>query len=224
MPLAVKSATKEAIREMLDMGMERSVSSYCNPLRVVQKKDGKVRVCLDARYLNEIMEDDHEAPPLINEFIQKHHDTEFFSKIDLTHGYWQIKLHKESRSYTAFLYDCKLYQFFRIPFGLKDAGSAFMRALSLAVGEENKNISMYIDDVLISSKTFDEYIYNMLWLFDKLRKNYFTIKLDKCEVFRKSIQFLGFVLSADGIKPDPDNSLISKISKNLKIRNTFKDF
>ena len=113
-------------------------------------------------------------------------------------------MHKESRTYTAFLYDCKLHQFCRIPFSLKDAGSAFMRALRLTVGEENKNISMYIDNVVISSKTFDEHIYNMRWLFDKLAKNNFTIKFYKCEFFRKSIQFLAFVLSADEIKPDPD--------------------
>lgn len=136
--------------------------------------------------------------------IQKYHGAKYFSKIDLTFGYWQLKLHKDSRKYTAFLHNSILYQFVRVPFGFKDAGSAFMRMLSIVVGDEKKDISRFIDDLFIASKTFEEHMNALRWLFERLMKAGLTVKLEKCEFFQTSIRFLGFILSADGITPDPE--------------------
>ena len=102
-------------------------------MRIVQKKNDEVRVCLDARYLNEVIESDHETPPAVEEVMRKFNDVNFFSTTDLANGYWQVELDPESRPYTAFLYNSQLYQFKRVPFGLKTAGSGFMRALSLSL-------------------------------------------------------------------------------------------
>lgn len=110
-------ATAKTIERMLESGViERTASSYCNPLRIVKKEDGSVHVCLDAQFLNKVIEDDHESPPLINELLQKFHRARWFSKIDLTQGYWQVSLHKDLRPYTAFLFGSNMYQFRRIPF------------------------------------------------------------------------------------------------------------
>lgn len=104
-PLAYRNAVDQEIEAMLEAGViERSNSPYCNPLRVVRKKDGCVRLCLDARSLNDIIEGDNESPPFIAELMQKHHGTEFFTTLDMTHGYWQIELAEESRPYTAWEY------------------------------------------------------------------------------------------------------------------------
>lgn len=87
-PLALRELTKKAIEKMIQDGViERGISSYCNPLRIIKKQNGNVTVCLDARWLNKVIEDDQESPPLINELIQKYYGAQWFSKIDLTQGY-----------------------------------------------------------------------------------------------------------------------------------------
>ena len=108
--------------------IERSVSPYCNPLRIVSKANNEVRICLDARQLNSVVEDDYESPPLIHELLQDFHNCKVFLKIDLKDSFWQVPLDEESRPFTAFLFEGTMYHFIRVPFGLKSAGSALIRA------------------------------------------------------------------------------------------------
>lgn len=191
---------------MLDEGViERSNSPYCNPLRIVQKKDGRIRLCLDARHLNSVISGDNESPPLIAELLQKYHGVQYMTIIDLTHGYWQIPLAKASRQYTAFLNGSSLYQFCRIPFGLKTAGSGFIRALNLALGNQfNDFLTCYVDDLLITSKGFEEHLCHLDLVFARLAKYNFTIRLSKSRFCQNSLPFLGFILDREGIRPDPE--------------------
>lgn len=204
--LSQRTAVSAEIQRMLSMGIiERSNSSFCNPLRVVTKKSGDVRLCLDARFLNTRIKSDNECPPRMEELLQKFEGAKFLSTTDLVMGYWQVPLEKNSRQYTAFLHDGHLYQFTRVPFGVKTAGSGFIRALNLALGQElSEVISCYIDDILIASRTFDEHIEHLARLFKKLQAGGFTLSLKKSLFFREEVPFLGFKLSAEGIKPDPE--------------------
>lgn len=206
-PLAYRESVDRAIDEMLESGIiERADSPYCNPLRIVIKNDNSVRVCLDARFINEIIEDDHESPPLIHELLQKFYGVTYMSVADLATGYWQIPLHQSSRQYTAFVYNSKVYQFCRIPFGLKTAGSAFIRALSLALGDRFKEtLTIYIDDFLIStSGSFLDHLNALESIFEILQLKNFTLKLEKSLFFKKILKFLGHELSTNGIRPLPD--------------------
>lgn len=93
-PLVHRGKVDLKIDSMEDDGIrERCDGCYCNPLRIVIKNDGSVRVCLDARFINSIIEDDHESPPLVSELLQKFFGTTFMSTTDLDTGYWQIPLH-----------------------------------------------------------------------------------------------------------------------------------
>jgi transposase InsO family protein len=225
-PFALRDAVDLEIQEMLKVGIiERSVSPFCNPLRIVKKKDGRVRLCLDARYLNDIIESDNESPPLINDLLQTHYGTEYFSSVDLTHGYWQVPLENESRCYTAFLHGSTLYQFCRIPFGLKTAGSGFIRALNLAFNNEFSNfLTTYIDDLLISSKSFEQHLEHLNLIFNRLQKHNFTLRLSKSLFFQKSIPFLGFVLSGQGVYPDPEKIKIIQDFSQPKNKKQLQQF
>lgn len=203
-PIAHRLKVNKKFKEMIDAKIiERSNSSSCNPLRIVIKDDGSVRVCLDARYVNAIIESDHESPPLISELIQKFHGITMMSTTDLQMGYWQIPLHPDSRKYTAFLYNSKMYQFCRLPFGLKTAGSAFIRALNLSLGNEFDDIlTVYIDDFLIAtSGNFYDHLRAVSRVFSALQGKNFTLKLEKSLFCRKSVKFLGHELSVDGVQP-----------------------
>ena len=109
--------------------IERSVSHYSNPLVVVIKKDGRVRLCLDARRINQIIIPDRESPESINEIFQKFSGVRYMTSLDLTAGYWQVPLAEVSRKYTAFLFNGKNYQFQRLPFGLNTSVASFIKCL-----------------------------------------------------------------------------------------------
>ena len=205
-PLSQRAAVDAEIKRMLDLGViERAQSPYCNPLRIVQKKNGEVRVCLDARFLNAIILFDNECPPRIEKLLQKFEGARFLSTTDLVQGYWQVPLTGVAKKYTAFLHGSALYQFTRISFGIKTAGAGFIRALDLAIGRElSEVIACYIDDILIVSKTFDEHIEYLNCLFHRLQRYGFTLSLRKSEFFRERVAFLGFILSAQGVEVDPE--------------------
>lgn len=207
----------EAIREMRRAGIiERSSSEYCNPIRIVIKSDHSVRICLDARYINAILESDHESPPLVSELIQKFHGVSFFSITDLESGYCQIPLNDESRKYTAFLYDFQMYQFYRLTFGIKTAGSAFIRSLNLAIGNQlNDILTIYVDDLLIAtSGSFYDHLRGFERVFSLLQEKGFTLKLNKSLFCRREVRFLGYELSVNGVKPLQDKlEVILQFSK-----------
>ncbi|XP_058809933.1 uncharacterized protein LOC131675104 [Phymastichus coffea] len=125
------------LEKMCQAGIiEPAISQYCNPFRIVRKSDGAIRVCLDARNLNKYLEEDHEAPPIITDIMQVFFKCKYFSKIDMTMGYWQILLDKESRPLTAFVFKGRMYQFIRVPFGISTASSAFIRAFTMALSNQ----------------------------------------------------------------------------------------
>lgn len=214
-PLALRSAVDEEVKRMLDMGViERSNSPFCNPLRIVKKKDESLRLCLDARFTNGIIDGDNESPPPINEIMQKFNGAKIFSTVDLTTSYWQIPLEQSSRKYTAFLNGSTLYQFTRIPFGLKTAGSGFIRALNLALGNDfNDFLTYYIDDLLIASKNERDHIRHLDMVFERLLNFNFTVKLGKARFCQTEVPFLGFILSTEGIRPEENKLRVLRKDK-----------
>lgn len=172
-------------------------------MRIVKKKDETIRLCLEARFTNAVIKDDNESPPPIQDLMQRFHGAKVFSTLDLTSGYWQIDLEKSSRQYTAFLHGPSLYQFTRVPFGLKTADSGFIRALNLAMGDDfNGFLTYYVDDLLIASKNESDHMTHLNLVFERLLKSNFTLKLSKARIFCSEIPFLGFMLSAEGIRPE----------------------
>lgn len=206
-PIKYRNSVDKEIMRMLDLNIiEKSTALFCSPLRIVIKGDGTVRVCLDARYINKIIESENETPPLIYDIMQKFHGIKFISTTDLANGYWQIPLHKDSRKYSAFLHNGQMYQFCRIPFGIKTAGSGFIRALNFAMGNKfESSLTPYIDDLLITTKgSFCDHIDKISEIFYVLQDQNFTLRLDKSLFCRESVKFLGFELSLFGIRPDTD--------------------
>lgn len=217
-PAILRHATDNEINRMegLDV-IERANARFCNPLRVVQKKDGTVRVCLDARFLNKNIASDHESTAPMEDLLQDIEGTGFMSTTDFVSGYWQVPLAPESRQYTAFLYNGTCYQFKRIPFGLKTAGSGFIRAVSLGLGQELlSRIKTYVDDLFIASQTFEEHVDILDKLFKKLIELGFTLSLKKSCFFRESVKFLGVIIDKTGVRVDPDKlGVIQEFSRPM---------
>jgi hypothetical protein len=134
-PFALRPAVREQIQQMIEDGiLEFSTSSILNPLTVVSKESGDIRICVDARRVNQYTVPDHERTPPINELLQRFHGARYFTSIDLSSAYLQIELEEESRPYTAFLFDSTVYQYRRVPYGFRNSLPAFVRAIKNALG------------------------------------------------------------------------------------------
>ena len=204
-PLAQRDAVSREIKKMLEWDViELSESAYCNPLRIVNKSNGEVRVCLDARFINEIIEADNEAPPLIDDLLQHFHGCNFLSTTDMTKGYWQVPLEMESRKYTAFLHNGNLYHFKVIPYGLKTAGAGFVRGSKINFGPKVLSfLTAYIDDLLIPSNSFHQHVERLDLFFRRVAEIGATLNLKKSHFFQREVNMLGFLINSCGVSPDP---------------------
>ncbi|XP_064215678.1 retrovirus-related Pol polyprotein from transposon 297 [Tribolium castaneum] len=205
-PFALRPAVDATIQEMLDLGViKREASPYASPMTVVKKKDGTVRICLDARMINSKMIADCESPPAADELLRRFHGIRYMSTIELRSSYWQIPLSPESRQYTAFLYNGRSYTYQVLPFGLKTAVGSFSRAMDVVLGTEVREFVVnYIDDLLVASETLNEHLEHLRRVFEKLKQARMTINLEKSNFIQKEVKFLGHILTINGIKADPE--------------------
>src|SRR5699024_2659062 len=119
LPVKLEPKVKQAVQEMLKLGViEECQSEWCSAIVPVPKKDGSIRVAVDYRPVNEVCQKDAYPMPRIDEIIEKLSNAKVYSKLDLTKGYYQVRIHPDDRKYTAFRFGKKLYQFTRMPFGL----------------------------------------------------------------------------------------------------------
>ena len=129
---------------------------------------------------------------------------QYFSTLDLASGYWQIELDPTTREKTAFTSHYGLYEFTCMPFGLCNAPATFQHLMQVVLaGLEGKTCFVYVDDILVCSKTFEEHLQHLEQVFERLRKAGLTLKPKKCSFLKKEVIYLGHVISSQGIAPDP---------------------
>ena len=181
--------------------IELSDSRWSSPIVPVRKKDGQLRLCVDYRKLNAVTRTDNFPMPNLSEAIYGAQGVRFFTKLDLIRGYYQIPLEKESRKYTAFSTAHSHFQFKRLSFGLKNSGIAFQKCMQQILAEFcYSNVIIYIDDILLMTRTFEEHLILVEKVLSTLMYNGIKIKLDKCEFFQREVQFLGHVIGEHGIR------------------------
>lgn len=210
-PFSRRPAVQNEIDKMIKWGViERSDSPYNNPLVTVIKADGSIRLCLDARKLNNIILPTRDASPPIDDILAKFNNKSFFSSLDFSSGYWQIPLDPSVRQYTSFLYDGRSYQFRVVPFGLNISNAAFGKGLEAAFNNNSvqcpfpNDLHTYVDDILISSLSFEKHLITLEWIFNKIAQAGLTLKFKKCNFNKRQIKFLGHYISPEGMIMDPD--------------------
>jgi hypothetical protein len=203
-PLIHQNGVMDEINKMERMGIiERSNSTFINPIIPVIKKSGEIRLCLDARKSNEIITPDYECNQSVNEILAKCQRSKYISSIDLTSSYWQVPLSPESRQYTAFQFRGKVYQYKVTPFGISTSQAALVRALDKVFDEKADDFTMvYIDDICIISPDFESHLQHLEYIFTKLNEANMTIKFSKSEFCKSSIPFLGYTLTTNGLEMD----------------------
>ena len=201
---------KEEIANMLKNGLIRkSFSPWSAPIVVVNKKNGKFRLCVDYRKLNTVTKPDAYPVPRIADMLDALGHSAFFSTLDLASGFWQVEVSAKDREKTAFTTPFGTYEFLVMPFGLINAPATFQRVMDRVFQEVTwKFVLVYIDDIIIYSKTYEEHLEHLKNVFTLLGNAGLKINLEKCDFFKTRLTFLGHIITIDGIAPDP-----SKIEK-----------
>ncbi|KAI3382314.1 hypothetical protein SNEBB_001885 [Seison nebaliae] len=195
--------------------IERSYSRFANPLVCVKKKDGSIRLCLDLTAANKLILSDAEKIPVISDILNNLDGFNMFTSLDLLSGYHQLVLSPESRDLLSFPTTQGLYRPVCLPFGVKTATQEFSRAMYIIFGNLlGKLLEVYIDDLLSKSKSKEEHIEHLRLILDRLRLYGLKIKLEKCKFFRQDLEYLGYLITPEGIKPTSEK--ISAIKNAIR--------
>ena len=196
---------KTQLNEMLEKGIIRPSSSpWGCPAIFVKKKDKTLRLVVDYRPLNEVTIKNKYPLPRIDILFDQLVGAKVFSKIDLRSGYHQIKIRAEDIPKTAFSTRYGLFEYLVMSFGLTNAPAYFMYLMnSVFMPELDKFVVVFIDDILIYSKSEEDHAEHLRIVLQRLREHKLFAKFSKCEFWLNSVPFLGHVVSAGGISVDP---------------------
>ncbi|KAI3767690.1 hypothetical protein L2E82_18026 [Cichorium intybus] len=196
---------KRQLQELLELGFIRPSSSpWGAPILFVKKKDGSMRMCIDYRELNKITIKNRYPLQRIDDLFDQLHGATYFWNIDLRSGYHQLRVQEFDIPKTAFCTRYGHYEFLVKPFGLTNSLAAFMDLMNRVCRPFlDKFVIVFIDDILIYSKSRDKHRFHLQQMLDLLRDEKLYAKFSKCEFWLREIHFLGHVINKDCIKVDP---------------------
>ena len=212
-PLPCQGKVQELLEDMLAKNIiSPSKSPWASPVVLVRKKDGSVRFCVDYRKINEVTRKDAYPLPRVDDTLDTLSGSVWFSTLDLRSGYWQVEVDPSDREKTAFCTQQGLFEFNVMPFGLCNAPATFQRLMNLVLaGIQWQSCLVYIDDIIIFGKTFDQHLHNLQQVLDRLRQAGLKLHPRKCHFLQHEVTFLGHVVSQKGVSPDPNKT--SKVAQ-----------
>jgi len=204
-PMAQNEMIDRELNKMLKLGViEPSSSPWSSQIVLVRKKNGQIRFCVDYRCLNTVTRKDSYPLPNIMETFDTLAGAQYFSSLDLASGYWQVEVAPEDKEKTAFSTRHGLYQFTTMPFGLCNAPATFERLMDTILhGYLWERCMCYIDDIIVYGQTFNHAVENLRAVLDRVRACGLKLQAKKCDLFKRELLYLGFIVSGQGVKPDP---------------------
>ncbi len=193
------------VKNMLRDGIiEPARSEWSSRVLLVRKKNGRWRFCVDYRDLNlETVKDVYNLPRM-DDILERMGKAAIFTKMDLAAGYWQVLVHPKDRAKTAFTTREGLFQFIRMPFGLCNAPATFQRMMNAVLSDLiGKCVFVYIDDIIVYSQDFKTHMQHVRMVLDRLRGAGLQVIPSKCDIACSWVEFLGHIISGEGIKVDP---------------------
>ena len=202
-PSGWRHEIESEVQRLRNNGVIRSsTSSYAAPICPVKKKDGTMRLCIDYRQLNARTKSDAFPTGNVLDVIDNMAGARYFSTIDLAQGYHQVPVAEADREKTAFRTSSGLWEFTRMPFGLKGAPATFCRLMAHVLGHMSPTqLALYMDDICVISATFDSHLERLEATFKNLLAHGLRIKAHKCSFAMAEVIFCGHKLSAEGIQP-----------------------
>ena len=217
-PKPMYEDVKNHLFDLINKGVIRkSTSNFCSPMVIVRKKTGGIRICTDYRKLNEKTLAEQNPVPRVQDVIDSLGGMKYFTVLDLKSAYFQGYMHPDSCHLTAFTCPMGLYEYVRVPFGLKNAVSAFQRSIENCLEDlRDKICCPYLDDTLVYAKTFEEHLTNVRLVLQRLKSKGLKLNPDKCKFFTRGVSYLGRWLSEEGYSPDKSSMAAVIALKNLR--------
>ena len=179
--------------------IRKSTSPYAVPITLADKKDeGKrTRLCMDSRKINEVTVPDNYPFPLFNDIIDNLHDCEYFTTLDITSGFWHIRMFPRDIRKTAFVTTNDHLEWLVMPFGFRNSPAIFQRVIQNILKKHNlfSFSRNYLDDILIFSKSFNSHLNHIDQVLHALTKENVKFKLSKCKFAQKQVKYLGHIIS-----------------------------
>ena len=205
-PFTQRENVKEELDRMEALGVIRKAdepTEWVSSLVVVQKPNGKVRVCLDPRDLNKAIQREHYPMKTVEEVAAELSDAKVFSVLDPTSGFWHIKLDEASTQLLTFNTPFGRYQYLRMPFGINSAPEVFQKKMTQTF-EDLSGVKTIADDILIWGKDEDEHNFRLeeCWI-KRSRKVGLKLNRSKMKIMTTEVPYIGHILTANGLKPDP---------------------
>jgi hypothetical protein len=225
-PYALREEMEGQVRDMLKKGViEPSSSPWSAPSILVPKKspDGrpKWRFCVDYRALNKVTQFDTYPLPVFEETVSTLHGSRYFSVLDCYSGFWQLKLAEEDKMKTAFSVPSGHYQFLRLPYGLANSPASFQRLMDLVLRDLiGTEVYVFIDDVIVYGNTIEGHARMLSHVLERFDKANLQLQPGKCVFAQPQVEYLGYIISRDGIRASPDKT---KAVKNYPIPKNVKD-
>ncbi|GBG62143.1 hypothetical protein CBR_g29342 [Chara braunii] len=205
-PLSIPEATelKRQLEELLRLGfIKPSNSSWGAPVLFARKADKTLRLCIDYRGLNRYTVKNSYPMPHSDELFDRLAGNRFFTKIDLRSDYHQIRVAVADQPKTMFRSRFGHYEFTVMPFGLTNAPATFQRTMNDIFRDIlEQYVLVYLDDILVYSRTLEEHLRHLLDVLDRLRRHGFYAKLSKCRFAQHKVDFLGHYVSNQGLHID----------------------
>jgi hypothetical protein len=215
-PLKWRDDVSQQLKEMIENKIiQPSVSPYSSNLLLVNKKDLSKRFCVDFRTLNSDTIKDTYPLPNVEDILDRVKGARYFSQLDLASGYWGIPMDPTDREKTAFASHKGKFEFIRMPFGLCNAQATFQRTMDGVVqtvqDTGTDGVEAYVDNLLVFTETFEEHLETLENLFQQVSIANLSLRKDKCEFAKPEIEFLGFIIDGQKVRPTPEN--IKKVMK-----------
>ena len=176
-------------------------SEWAAPIVPVLKTDGTLRLCGDYKVtVNKALQADSYPLPRVEDLFAALSGGVVFSKLDLSHAYQQIKLHENSKKFTTISTQQGLFQYERLPFGIKTAPALFQRTMETLL-RDLPNVCVYIDDILVTGTNEQNHLHNLELVLQRLESAGLTLKKSKCIFTAPSVEYLGHIIDKDGLRP-----------------------
>lgn len=181
-------------------------TDWVNSLVVVEKPNGKLRVCIDPKELNKAIKRPHYPMPTLEDVLSKMSGAKYFSKLDARSGYWQLRLSEDSSYLTTFNTPFGRYRFQRLPFGIICAQDVFQRKMDETF-EGISGVTPLVDDIIVYGKTLEEHDANLKATLERATQKKLKLNPDKLNVGTQQVEYFGHLITAEGLKPDPNKVL-----------------
>lgn len=212
-PIHIKEQLDEELARLEEMGVieQLSFSDHASPVVWVKKANGTYRMCVDFKAtVNEKLQSDAYPIPSVEEIFAKIGKSVLFAKIDLKSAYWQIELDEPSKKLSVINTHKGLFQVNRLQMGMKNSSAIFQRCME-SILKNIEGVIIYQDDILVCAESKRQLKKRLGLIFQRLQEQSVTLNKEKCVTETDSLRFLGFLITKDGIKPDP--ALTEKILK-----------